>query len=259
MTDNMKVWNAVKQPPPSALRTIQAGRIKGMTDVNPQWRYQVMTEQFGMCGVGWKYEVLRVWNESLADGQVLAFAEILLKVKHGDEWVDIPGIGGSMLVSKETAGLHASDEGYKMAITDALSVAMKMLGIAADVYAGRWDGTKYKDTVETRKPPQQTTTELPPEATKSATVPPKVKMATMPQIKKIFTSAKAIGYKEDEVRAIMVMKFKVESTKALTMAQASQLIEMIERGEGMKDERKPIEKTATTESQANLDEEGLFE
>ncbi len=165
MTDNMRVWNAVKQPPPTALRTIQAGRIKGMTDVNPQWRYQAMTEQFGVCGEGWSYEIVKVWNEPLADGQVLAFAEILLHV--GDN-ASIPGIGGSMLVAKESAGLHASDEGYKMAITDALSVAMKMLGVGADIYAGLWDGSKYKD-----QPPEKKQTPPPPPKPSPETVRPK--------------------------------------------------------------------------------------
>jgi uncharacterized protein YajQ (UPF0234 family) len=30
-----------------------------------------------------------------------------------------------------------------MAVTDAISVAMKMLGVAADIYAGKFDGSKY--------------------------------------------------------------------------------------------------------------------
>lgn len=142
MEENMKVWNAVKKPPLTALRQIQGGRLKGKTDINPQWRYQVMTEQFGMCGRDWGYEVVRVWNEPLGDGQILAFAEIKLDVGGG---LNIPGIGGSMLVEKEKEGLHANDEGYKMAITDALSVAMKMLGVGADIYAGLYDGSKYKE------------------------------------------------------------------------------------------------------------------
>ena len=147
--ENMKVWNALKQPPASALREIKGGRLKGMTDVNPQWRYQAMTEQFGQCGVGWKYEVEKVWSEPLEDNQILAFAKVNVYVSNGEGiWSEpIPGIGGSMLVSKESAGLHASDEGYKMAVTDALSVAMKMLGVAADVYAGLWDGKEYKEPV----------------------------------------------------------------------------------------------------------------
>jgi hypothetical protein len=148
----MEIWNKLAQPPASALKTITGGRLKGMTDVNPQWRYQAMTEQFGVCGIGWKYEIKRVWNESGCNGVVFAFAEVLLHIKSEDTWSDpIPGIGGSQLVSKESAGLYPSDEGYKMAVTDALSVAMKMLGMAADVYAGRWDGSKYRDRPSEQK------------------------------------------------------------------------------------------------------------
>ena len=155
---NMEVWNSIKQPPPEALKKITGGRLAGKTDINPQWRYQVMTEQFGMCGGGWKYEVA-VWNEPSADGQVFAFAKVNLCTKQGSEWSDpIPGVGGSMLVAKESGGLHASDEGYKMAITDALSVAMKMLGMGANVYAGLSDGKyapkpKAKEEVKTSEEP----------------------------------------------------------------------------------------------------------
>ena len=35
-----------------------------------------------------------------------------------------------------------------MAITHALSTAMKMLGMAADIYAGMWDGSKYKQEAD---------------------------------------------------------------------------------------------------------------
>jgi hypothetical protein len=142
----MELWNKVSRPPASALKTINGGRLNGMTDISPQWRYQILTEQFGVCGIGWKYEVVRMWSEPASLDQVFAFAEIRLYVKIGEFWSDpIPGNGGSMLVSQESKGLHSNDEGYKMAITDALGVACKMLGIGADIYAGRWDGSKYKD------------------------------------------------------------------------------------------------------------------
>lgn len=154
--ENMKHWNALKQPPKWALREIKAGRLKGKTDISPQWRYQVMTERFGPCGTGWKYDIKRVWSEPGNNDQVFAFAEVHLYIKNG-EWSDpIPGIGGSMLVEKETKGLHASDEGYKMAVTDALSVAMKMIGVAADVYMGLWDGSKYLTREAPKEKPKQT-------------------------------------------------------------------------------------------------------
>lgn len=149
--ENMEIWEKVKQPPKSALREIGAGRLKGKTDISPQWRYQVMTEIFGPCGVGWKYTVDNKWREEGSSGQVMAFADVSLYVKTDGEWSEaIPGSGGSMLVVQEKSGLHTSDEAYKMAVTDALSVAMKMLGIAADIYMGLWDGSKYKTA-----PPEQ--------------------------------------------------------------------------------------------------------
>ena len=39
--------------------------------------------------------------------------------------------------------LYMSDEAYKMAETDALSVAMKQIGVAADIYMGMFNGSKY--------------------------------------------------------------------------------------------------------------------
>ena len=151
--DNMTTWNAVKQVPPQFLKEIQAGRLRGKSDINPQWRYQVMTEQFGLCGVGWKWELKRLWTEPAGE-QVFAFAEVAVYTKPTPQspWSDpIPGIGGSMLIESEKAGLHANDEGYKMAITDAIGTGLKFLGVAADVYAGLWDGSKYRDDKDTGK------------------------------------------------------------------------------------------------------------
>ena len=160
MTDNLKIWNKLRQPPPEALKTIGGGRLKGKTDINPQWRYEALTEAFGMCGVGWKYEVRRTWTEPASDGQCFAFAAVNLYIKSGDEWSEpIPGIGGSMLIEKERNGLHSNDEAYKMAVTDALSVATKMVGVAADIYAGLWDGTKYAQRAISNQEAQNTISE----------------------------------------------------------------------------------------------------
>ena len=143
--NNLEIYNKLAEPPASALKQIGGGRLKGMTDINPQWRYKAITDVFGQCGIGWKYTIDKLWLESVNDGQVCAFASISLYVlKSGIAWSDpIPGTGGSMFIAKERDGLHASDEAYKMAITDALSVAMKMLGVGGSIYEGRWDGSKY--------------------------------------------------------------------------------------------------------------------
>jgi len=147
--DNLLIWNKVKHPPEDALSVIPAGRLKGMTDIKPQWRYKIMTEQFGIFGVGWYFEYINKWIEKGSYEQKVAFVDINLFIKIGDVWSKpIPGTGGSLLITKEKAGLHTSDEAYKMATTDALSTAMKMIGVAADIYMGEFSGGKYKNKSE---------------------------------------------------------------------------------------------------------------
>jgi|WetSurMetagenome_2_1015567.scaffolds.fasta_scaffold00310_11 hypothetical protein len=146
---NLELWNKVSEPPKSALKQIGAGRLKGMTDVNPQWRIKAITEHFGPIGFGWTYEIAEKWTAQCENGELMVFVQVnLFTVVDGVKSLPIPGLGGSKLVSKESAGLHNSDEGYKMALTDALSVAMKQLGIGSAIYEGRWDGSKYKESSE---------------------------------------------------------------------------------------------------------------
>ena len=147
--DAMQIYNKLARPPKEALKSIGGGRLKGMTDIKPQWRIKALTENFGLCGFGWTYTIDKVWSEPGADHDVMCFAIVSVKIKDGDTWGEsFPGIGGSQIVEKESKGLHTNDEGYKMAVTDALSVAFKMVGVAADIYMGNWDGTKYKDTID---------------------------------------------------------------------------------------------------------------
>ena len=143
MSDNLRIYNAVRQPPPEALKPITAGRLKGKSDINPMWRIKALTEQFGAAGFGWYYTIENQWLEPGADGETAAFCQIALYVKQGSEWSrPIYGVGGSRLVENETRGPHTNDECYKMALTDAISVACKALGFAADVYWEK-DSGKY--------------------------------------------------------------------------------------------------------------------
>ncbi len=145
--ENLKFYELSRKVPDEAKKQIQGGRLKGFTDINPMWRIKKLTELFGPCGIGWYYEVINRWTEgNQAQTEVCAFVDIALYIKVDGEWsMPIHGTGGSKLITAEKSGSNVSDECYKMAQTDALSVACKSIGIGADVY---WEkdaaSTKYQ-------------------------------------------------------------------------------------------------------------------
>lgn len=210
---NMGIWNAVKTPPADALKKIKGGRLKGMSDISPQWRYEIMTETFGMCGFGWKYTIDKTWCEPGENGEICAFASVSVFVKVDNEWsAAIPATGGSQLVEKEKSGMYTNDEAYKMAITDALGTAMKMLGVASDVYRGRCE-TKYEAPADDSDPLADDAP-LPPEPPKAA--PPKAGAFNMAEFKKYADSKKV---NQDTLKAWLKKEFKADYDKGMTLVQ----------------------------------------
>ncbi|MCW4048225.1 MAG: hypothetical protein NWE89_00680 [Candidatus Bathyarchaeota archaeon] len=152
-TLNMRIWEKVERPPADVLDEIEGGHMKGKTSINPMWRLQALTEQFGPCGIGWKIVTDRKWTEPGPEGQVFAFVDLSLYIREkGKDWGEpIPGTGGSLLIAKQfvrgtsETTLYMNDDAFKMAATDALSVACKELGFGAAIHFKQWDGSKYKE------------------------------------------------------------------------------------------------------------------
>ena len=158
--ENMATYNAFAEVPDNAKKTIGGGRLKGMTDINPMWRIKMLTEKYGPCGTGWKYVITDKQIVPGVDGVICVFMDIDLFVKENGEWSEpIPGTGGSQLVAKESKGLYTNDECFKMALTDAISIACKALGMGANVY---WSNgrTKY-DLASDGKKKDDKTEEVP--------------------------------------------------------------------------------------------------
>lgn len=140
---SLEIYNSFRGVPQEAKKEITAGRLKGFTDINPMWRIKMLTEKFGVCGFGWYYEVAEQKLENGSDGQKSAFVTIHLFIKIDGEWSKpIVGLGGSSFIANEKNGAYTSDECFKMALTDALSIACKSLGMGGDVYFAK-DRTKY--------------------------------------------------------------------------------------------------------------------
>lgn len=169
--DFMQIYNKARTVPDDAKKPIQAGRLKGMTDINPMYRIKRLTEIFGPCGVGWWYEITdkRIIDDPITN-QRAAFVDILLfyiDPFSGEPSQGIPGTGGAAFVSQERNGAYLSDECFKMALTDAMSVACKALGVAADVYYEK-DRTKYTGAEETPRSAPKASPQLATEAQKQA-------------------------------------------------------------------------------------------
>jgi len=187
---NMDIYNSCKTVPPEAQKQIGAGRLKGMTDINPMWRIKKLTEMFGACGFGWKYVIKEQRLEQAGDGQIAAFVTVDLYYKQGGEWSEaIPGVGGNKFVTKESSGLYTSDECFKMALTDAISVACKAIGMGADIYYAK-DRTKY-NTEEPETIPE----------------PPKPIISLKQQILDIFT---AWGFDLDTTKAYLKQYYNTD-------------------------------------------------
>lgn len=141
MSGNLQIWDKYKSVPKNALKAFDNGRFKG-TDINTMWRIKSLTEEFGVCGIGWYYDIIRIWNESVPEEKlIMTFAEIKLYIKVAGEWSKgISGVGGNKMLSTTKDGrLKDNDEAVKMAVTDAIGVACRNLGFGADVY---WENDK---------------------------------------------------------------------------------------------------------------------
>ena len=200
--DKLEIYNKCREVPQEAQKPIQGGRLKGKTDINPMWRLKKLTELFGPCGIGWYYKTTRKWTEAVGD-EVAAFVDIELFVKQEDVWsMPICGTGGSMLATKEKGGVYVSDECYKMATTDAISVACKQLGIGANIYWAA-DRTKYDrqqelENFKQASPQRQS---------------PKQPFITPKEIKALCNEVDRIGWDTDKLLAWL----KVDSFEHITM------------------------------------------
>lgn len=141
---NLDIWNKLGKTDPAHTKNFnRAGGFKG-TAIKPIYTEQKMTEQFGVCGVGWGIDEPKFQVVPGNDGQMAVYCWVSIWIKDGDTVsAPIHGVGGDMVVVKQSAGLRTDDEAFKKAFTDAVGNAMKHLGMSADVHMGRFDDDKY--------------------------------------------------------------------------------------------------------------------
>jgi hypothetical protein len=143
---NLETYEKLRNVPKEAQKQFSNGKFSG-TDINPMWRIKKMTEVFGMCGIGWYVEVVNREMIKADNGEQSAFISVKLYIKDekSGEWSKpIYGEGGNSYEKVTRNGISVSDEAFKMAYTDAIGNAAKMLGLGADIWFEN-DKTKYTE------------------------------------------------------------------------------------------------------------------
>lgn len=228
MNENMRIYQAFERTPETAKKPIEAGRLKGKTDINPMHRIKQLTERFGPCGIGWYTEITRQVMQEGPNGELMCFIDLNLYYRENGqgEWSKpVYGCGGNSIISKESKGLYANDEGWKMAYTDALSIACKNLGMCADVYYQKDYGkyTQPKHESSCSAPAKQEQRPQKPANPPAHQSPQNKRMAAPGQIQFIKANAP-----DDQYQAAMEA-FGVELER-MSFAQAEKLIARIQGG-----------------------------
>lgn len=148
IASNTVIWDKLGRTDPANTKKFQrAGGFKG-TAIRPIYTERKMTEVFGACGVGWGINKPDFQVVSGSDGQTAVYCTVAIWIMEpGAISEPIYGVGGDMVVVKQSSGLRTDDEAFKKAFTDAVGNAMKHLGMSADVHMGLFDDSKYVDEV----------------------------------------------------------------------------------------------------------------
>lgn len=244
---NMELYNFLCTPPNGVLKPIDYGPLKGKSDINPQWRYEALTQKLGPCGIGWKFTVDNYFMQEIPQtGEMMLFVMVTLYISQGDEWSDgIPAYGGDFLIKKDKNGIHGNDEAMKMAITDALGTACKYIGVAADVYRGLLNGvkvaadTKYSKRAETaQNAPQTAKTTSKGKSTKdTAKTQDKANDAVKTQIiNKAIAEVQRLKLSDEKVSGIIYKHYKMKISSWNDLEE-KQIIEMTENLEKWSEEQ----------------------
>ena len=135
---NMDVWNKVCKTDPKYTKPVTFGR--SFTAIDPMYQVRKATEQFGMVGKGWGFEVVdklflptdyvtltvRVWAESR------------------ENYIEHIGMCGLYSDNKKT---KPDSDCIKKAMTDGVTKGLSYFGFSADVFLGMFDDSRYVDAM----------------------------------------------------------------------------------------------------------------
>lgn len=148
-SENTKLWDILGRTDPKHTKPFtRGGGFKG-TALKPMYSYRRMTEEFGPCGIGWGVNEPSFQVVAGTDGEVLVYCTASIWYRQGNtEAKTVYGVGGDKVVAKFSTGLKSDDEAFKKAFTDAVTNALKLIGVGADIHMGMFDDNKYVNAMK---------------------------------------------------------------------------------------------------------------
>lgn len=156
--NNLSLWEKVSTTDPAYTKAFNQG-FSG-TSINSTYLIMQATEQWGMIGLGWGYDIAEeridnggpVYNN---DGEILGHIQthtikLCLWVKQGEEFSRVEHFGHTPYTyySHKNSKWITDQEAPKKSLTDALKKCLSMHGFSADIYLGMFDDRSYVEEVK---------------------------------------------------------------------------------------------------------------
>lgn len=136
---NLDLWNRHADIDPKFTKPITGKPYRG-TSPSPQHVIWCLTEMFGPVGEGFGWDVVAEGFQPLLD-ETLHWCRI--RFWHTSRAYCWDAYGQTKAVAKTRNGLVADEDAPKKSLTDAIIKAASQLGVAGNIFLGRWDDQKY--------------------------------------------------------------------------------------------------------------------
>jgi len=141
-TNNLNLWDAHRTPHKDALKSFTRGGGFSGTAIDPMWLIREATSEWGPMGGKWGIkDVEETVYEDGPDGTALHVCRLTVYYPDGE----VPCVGQTMIIAKDSRGIKFDEEAPKKSMTDAISKALSWLGFGADIHMNAFDGNKYAD------------------------------------------------------------------------------------------------------------------
>jgi len=145
MSDNLKIWNAVKTVDPKYTKEVKDAGRQPFTNIDAYYLIERATEQFGLYGKGFGLTDMVIDEVAVGTTTLIKLKATFFHPSGSFQMCN------AMKLSYTTSKGYAKvdEDAYKKIITNTISKALSYLGFGADVYMGKFEDADYVREVAT--------------------------------------------------------------------------------------------------------------